>query len=399
MKRTKKILRNLLVITALLMIAVTMTSCDLLSSAVENLFDGGFKLAPIIETNEIDFEITGMGSRLRGYDNFPSITLFVKPTDPDTGELITGLVRADFFDVIDDNREARPIEVFARGSATTSNKQADIVFVIDTTGSMGSYLATMTNKAQAFADTLSASGLDCRLGYVTFGDDIRKGTYSTTAVQQLAPTSNITDFKNAVGTLIPYGGDDGAENQIDALDYARTPVLGSNPAGSFQLDMSFTYRDSAARIFILITDVGYHTPSSPGNVTYYYTGVYNTVDQEIAKLNTSGVNTYVVAPSSGYYGDYEYERLASETGGEYFSTTEDFETIIDTIGEEITTMGDYMITFMTNDLSESKEHEIRIAVHTRLGAAQAIGYYTSPAVVDFDRARRMVEEYNARFMK
>ncbi len=380
---------------AILFLVIAMVSCDIFSSAVESLFDGGFKLAPEIATNEIDLEIIGLGSELRGYDNFPSITMFVKPTDPDTDELITGLVRADFFDVIDDNGEARPIEVFAPKAA---NQEADIVFVIDTTGSMGGYLSTMTSRAQAFADTLSGTALDFRLGFITFGDDIRKGTG-----ERLAPTSNVDDFKTAVGALSAYGGADGPENQIDAIDYARAAVTetASNPAGSFQNDMGFTYRSSAAKLFILITDVGYHTPDEVAGspdysdvFDYYAGGVYNTVDEEIGKLNASGINVYVVAPDT-----MEYEKLAEETGGAYFSSGDDFSGILDDIGVDISMVGAYMITFMTNDLSESKVHEIRIAVHTRLGAAQAIGTYTSPAVVDFDRAREMVEEYDARFMK
>ena len=402
MKSNKHIACKLSVIAVILLIVMALVSCDILSGAVESIFDGGFKLAPQIDINEIDFEITGIGSEMRGYDNFPSITAFVRPTDPDTGALITGLVRADFFDVIDDNGEARPIEVFARGSATTVNKMADIVFIIDTTGSMTSEINTVVSKAQSFADTLAASDLDYRLGFITFGDDIRKNT-----LERLAPTSNATTFKDAVEDLTtevlsptsyyagPYGGADGPENQIDAIDYARAASTGSNPAGSFQQDMGFLYRDSAARIFILMTDVGYHTPASPGDVLdYYSTGVWNTVDQEIAKLNASGVNVYVVAPDT-----MEYERLADETGGDYFTMSEDPSAIIDTIGEAITTMGDYMITFMTNDLSESKLHNVRIAVHTRLGAAQDTATYTSPATVDFDRARRMVEEYDARFLE
>lgn len=208
MKRHK-----LLLVILVVLVALVMVSCDLLSSAVDSLFDGGFKLPPKINSNTIDFEITGVGTGLRGYDNFPSITLFVSPTNPSDGSVIANLVEADFFDVIDDNGEARPIEVTPRGAVTSSGKMADIVFVIDTTGSMAYYLTTMTTKAQSFADTLAASDINYRIGYVTFGDDIRKG-----AKERLAPTSDITAFKTAIDALSAYGGADGPENQIDAID-------------------------------------------------------------------------------------------------------------------------------------------------------------------------------------
>jgi len=366
----------------------------LVSSAVESLFDGGFYLPPEIETNTIDFEITGVGTGLRGYDNFPSITLFVSPTNPADGSVIANLVEADFFDVIDDNGEARPIEVTPRGAVTSSGKMADIVFVIDTTGSMAYYLNTMTTKAQSFADTLAASDIDYRIGYVTFGDDIRKGTTATKGYEErLAPTSDINAFKTAVGALTAYGGDDGPENQIDTIDYARAGAgeLSSNPAGSFQNDMGFTYRTAASRIFILITDIDYHTPSDPLTsdvYDYYDEGVMNTVYEEIDKLNTAGISCHVVAPSS-YESDYI--DLATETGGNLYTTTDNFDDILDDISGEITNRWDYMITFMTADWTPNKLHTLRLAVHTSLGDAQATVTYTSPAVVNYDRARQIYE--------
>jgi hypothetical protein len=379
--------KRLLILAMMILIVFSMIGCDLLSSTVESLFDGGFVLPPEIYPNTIDFEITGVGTGLRGYDNFPSITLFVQPRNPDTDLVIPNLVEADFFDVIDDNGEARPIEVTPRGAVTTSNNMADIVFVIDTTGSMGGYLSTMVSKAQSFADTLAASDVDYKVGYVTYGDDIRKGAH-----ERLAPTGDITTFKTEIGLLTAYGGADGPENQIDAIDYARAGAgeTSSNPAGSFQADMGFLYRDAALRMFILITDIDYHVPGETySNVLDYYAGgVYNTVDQEIAKLNASGVVCYVVAPS--YY-ESDYTDLATETGGAFFDIGSDFAGIIDTIGEEITTRGDYMITFMTNDFSPSKLHTLRLAVHTSLGDAQATVTYTSPAVVNYERAREIYE--------
>ncbi|MCF7952970.1 MAG: VWA domain-containing protein [Spirochaetales bacterium] len=387
--------KRLCILSLILLTAVFSMSCDLFTSTVEDLFDGGFKLAPVIPVNEIDFEITGIGTGMRGYDNFPSITLFVRPENPDTGEIIPELMEADFFDVIDDNGEARPITVKQpRASAETSTNLVDVVFIMDTTGSMGGYLSTMTAKAQDFAAEIAASDIDYRLGFISFGDDIRKGTG-----ERLAPTSDADAFETAIGGLTAYGGADGPENQIDAIDYARASGTGSNPAGSFQQDLSFTYRTEAMKIFILVTDIGYHTPDSIGDVSYYYDGVYNTLSEEIAKLNDDGINCYVVAPDSGYYNEATYPTLATSTGGVFFDTDDEFSVILDTIGKDITYRGDYMITFMTNDFSPSKYHNIRIAVHTSLGDAEDSAGYTSPATVDYERSAIMLEEYEERMMK
>lgn len=383
---------------------LSLSSCDLLTSKIKEETDPlndkinqlnedlPYKLPPVISTNTIGVKITDIGYNLRGVDNFPSVTVRAKITDS-AGNVIADLQEPDFFDAIDDNGKPRPIYVTAPVTSTTSGKfQADIVFVIDTTGSMGSYLTTMTDKAQDFADKLAASDVDYRLGYVTFGDDIRKATH-----ERLAPTSNITTFKTEIALLSAYGGDDLPENQIDALDYARASASEasiSNPWGSFQDDMSFTYRASAKKVFILITDIGYHTPDDEGDVYYYYSKhVANTPEDEVAKLKADGVTCFIVGPSD--VTPTSYESIASATGGAFYPSGSDFADILDTLGGEISSLADYIITFMTDDFTASKLHTVRLAVHTALGEGQDTATFTSPATVNYTRAMNMLNQQKA----
>ena len=406
-------------IVMILLVAMLLTSCDFITKTIGDMVqpridtvasqvDGvasdvdtlaadtaanqPYKLPPIIATNTIGITITGLGYDLRGIDNFPSITLKAKVTDSD-GNIITGLAEPDFFDAIDDNGKARPIYVTSPAAATTTGKMyADIVFVIDTTGSMGSYLTTMTSKAQAFADSLAASDVDYKIGYVTFGDDIRKGTHA-----RLAPTSNVTTFKSEIGYLTASGGDDGEENQIDALDYARASVAEaatSNPWGSFQNDMGFTYRSGAKKVFILITDVGYHTPDSPGDVlSIQGKQVANTPEGEVSKLIADEVATFIVGPADET--PVSYESIATATGGTFYSSGSDFAGIIDTLSGEITSLADYTILFMTDDFTASKLHTVRIAVHSSKGSGQATSTFTSPSSVSYTRALKRLNEQKA----
>lgn len=383
-------------IAPIVLILLSLSSCEFFTQQMDQLLKiNDYKVPPTISTNTINFEITGIGTEMRAFDNFPSVTMFVKATKTD-GSLITDLQEPDFFEAIEDNGKARPIYVTARGAVTSTNKKADIVFVFDTTGSMSGYLTTMTAKAQDFADTLADSEIDYRLGFVTFGDDIRKATGD-----RLAPTTNISDFKTAIGALTATGGDDGPENQIDALDYARAApreAATSNPWGSFQEDMSFTYRPDAAIIFILITDIDYHTPDDPGDVyDIYNKQVTNTPTEEIAKLKASGVVCFIVGPSD--VTPTSYETIAEETGGTWFSSGSSFATIIDTIGTSITEFGDYMITYLADDFSENKSHTVRVAVHTRVGDGQATATFTSPATVNYTRAKQMLIEDDAAHAK
>ncbi len=383
-------MKRTLLILAVVMMAF-MSSCDFLSGAIDDALSGinDYKVPPTINSNTIDLEITGIGTQMRAFDNFPSVTLYVKAKTL-AGDLITDLQEPDFFEAIEDNGSARPIYVTARGAVTSSNKKADIVFVVDTTGSMSGYLDTITAKAQDFADLLAGSDIDYKVGFVTFGDDIRKTTGA-----RLAPTNDISTFKTAIDALVAVGGDDGDENQIDAIDYARAApgeAATSNPWGSFQADMSFSYRSDAALIFILVTDIGYHTPSSPGDVTnIQHKVVTNTPAAEVVKLNATGVSCFVVGPALGSSYPMDYEDFATATGGAYYSTSDSFSGILDTIGEEITMFGDYMITFLADDFSPSKAHSVRIALHTRAGDAQATASYTSPSTVNYSRAAKMLE--------
>ncbi len=70
----------------------------------------------------------------------------------------------------------------------------------------------------------------------------------------------------------------------------------------------------------------------------------------------------------------------------------DFASMIDDIGTTITTRGDYMITFMTNDFSAIKPHTVRIAIHTSPGNSQDTASYTSPAVVEMKAAGEMFDK-------
>jgi len=129
---------------------------------------------------------------------------------------------------------------------------------------------------------------------------------------------------------------------------------------------------------------------------FYAGGVANTVAEEITKLNNDGIICYVVAPTT-YESDYT--DLANDTGADFFNIGSDFSGVIDTISTAITTRGDYMITFMTNDFSENELHEIRIAIHTSEGDVQDTAYYTSPAVVDYAGSVEYYDEHIEEYLE
>lgn len=109
----------------------------------------------------------------------------------------------------------------------------DIVFVIDTTGSMFWAIDGVRKGINAFVDTVAEVGLDARVGGVEFGDEVRSS-------QALADTET---FKTWVGKLGVASGGDGPENPLDAALSAW---------GRMQ------FRPGAQRVVIFITDIGFH---------------------------------------------------------------------------------------------------------------------------------------------
>ena len=105
----------------------------------------------------------------------------------------------------------------------------DVVLVVDTTGSMSSYIQDVSNNIKAFTDSLTAEGIDWRVGLVRY-DDIHSSASNDVGVESVAFTDGefttdtnelISALDNLVATL-GSGGDyeeSGYEGVMKALEY------------------------------------------------------------------------------------------------------------------------------------------------------------------------------------
>ncbi|OQX89932.1 MAG: hypothetical protein B6D65_00630 [candidate division Zixibacteria bacterium 4484_93] len=237
--------------------------------------------------------------------DFPVIHAYCMVYDPTSHRSINGLDE-DNFTVHEDGTLEEPITV--ERMTTGSGGAADIVFVFDVTGSMGPYITGLKDRAKAFADTLESRGLDYQLALITYGDEIR-GFYEF--------TSDADEFKTWIEGLAATGGGDSPENPLDAIERA--------------FDLS--YRPFAQKIFVVITDAGYHEDDA---VTP------RTLDEVIEDCESFGAIVSVVGPDiAGYH------NIADATGGFWFDIGEDFSSIIDMIGDLLSTQ--YIITYTTHD--------------------------------------------------
>ncbi len=259
--------------------------------------------------SEIAVDIEGVAVTVTAVDatEFPVVHAYCIVTDPTTHHSIVGLNETNFV-VHEDGVRELPItvEMLAAGGRGGS---VDVGVIFDVTGSMGSSITGMKNNTIAFAESLAASGLDYRLGLVTYLDEVEE-THDFTA--------DANEFKGWVTGLSAHGGGDTPENALDAIEHGVR---------------NFSWRTGSQHIFILITDAPYHQDNS-------YTDL-NTGELLDIVETVSGI-IFVVG-----YNDAHEHALAESTGGVWFPIGSDFSEIIGKISDIITAQ--YIITYTTHN--------------------------------------------------
>lgn len=207
----------------------------------------------------------------------------------------------------------------AVSSATTSianlqiKGQVDIVFVIDTTGSMGSYISNVKNNITLFVNEIEAAGITPSFALVDYRDITCDGENSTNTKKNTDGSNwfkNADGFKAEIAKLTVGGGGDTPETAIDALEMAR------------QLNL----RTSSQKFFVLVTDAGYKIDNNYG---------IKSMSEMINLLADDEINVSVVSNSS-----YQstYKSLYESTGGVFANVGGNFKdellAIADMINEE-----------------------------------------------------------------
>lgn len=210
---------------------------------------------------------------------------------------------------------ARSVSTFSTQTNTTSEAlaQADIVFVIDSTGSMEDIINCVKGNVEYFVDALKEKGVSAALALVDY-QDITVDGYDTTTVHQINGSNWFYDmdaYKSAISGLELGHGGDAPECVVDALETGRL------------LDM----RASAGKIFILVTDAGFKVDNRYG---------IPSMEAEIELLKNAGISCAVVSPSAE---QATYSDLYTQTGGVWANIYGDFYTelmmLADQIGNEI----------------------------------------------------------------
>lgn len=192
---------------------------------------------------------------------------------------------------------------------------ADIVFIIDRTGSMGSAIEKVKSNIDGFVNRLNSNGVDVKLGLVTYGE-----VNSGEPIIKKEFTDDLNTFKANLNSISVYGGGDYYESGLEGI---ADPNNGA---------ITYSFRDEAPKHFILVTDAPVHDNNADldggDNLsTLDIDGVAN-------DLKSRGVKLTVV---SNTYGETntQLKRLSDTTGGDYLDISGNFGTQLDALAGKI----------------------------------------------------------------
>jgi molecular chaperone DnaK len=183
----------------------------------------------------------------------------------------------------------------------------NVLFLIDTTGSMDTYIKGVKDRAIQFSDILGSKGSTYKLGLIGFGDLYEKEKPSVYNF-----TNDIQKFKNQVQNIPRTYGGDIPESSLDSLETGVELV-------------NNTKEDEETRnIFILITDAPPHVPTKSGR----------DVENICNMLIENKITTYVVARKDK--DSIQAYNPVTKNNGKYYDLNDKFFDILDNIAISIT---------------------------------------------------------------
>lgn len=180
----------------------------------------------------------------------------------------------------------------------TRGKSVDLVFVIDTTGSMSDKIRGLLQTATKFVERFAKLQLDARIAVVAFGDlTVRNDKIVATGFSR-----NIETTKNSLQKIPRFsGGGNRGESSLEAMQKA----------------MALDFRDNVVKVLLLITD----EPALQINLK---------IANVLEELRAREMLTFVVSTPEKYY-----KEMAIKNGGKWYkiSAQTDFTDLLEMFGD------------------------------------------------------------------
>lgn len=258
----------------------------------------------------------------------------------------TPLLNEQEVSIFEDDRKQNIFDFIAPSGG--SGRIADIVFVHDDSGSLGDEAAQVKANIQKFLGDLAAQNIDFRVSLVPYGGDGISSSFSPPQGKILHNGilhDNATDFINDVNGMRFDGS---TERAFAAMKLAVTKTV---------------WRTTTHKILILVTD-------EPDD---YQIG--DPSESELIQLlKDQNVTMYGLTA-----GDYEFTRIATATGGQNFNITDPFSSILNDIGQQVSSR--YLIQYVTDNPALDGKNRV-VKLNSRL--CDATGNYTPNYQINID---------------
>lgn len=184
--------------------------------------------------------------------------------------------------------------VSIQGEKVEPGRGIDLVFVIDTTGSMSDKIEGLLTTCAEFVEEFGKMNLDQRIAIVSFGDLYVPGD----KIEATPFTQSVETVKRSLRDIPRNsGGGNEGESSLEALEKA----------------LALGFRPNAVRVIILITDEPAHQREIRAEAM-------------TKKLMQNDFLVFVVSPPFNYFKD-----MAQQTGGSWYEVAADtdFNSILD----------------------------------------------------------------------
>ncbi|XP_052802052.1 uncharacterized protein LOC128232507 isoform X2 [Mya arenaria] len=200
--------------------------------------------------------------------------------------------------IVDPPKTIKPV----KPTPTGSEEPLDLAFIMDTTGSMSSYIHTARENIQKVVDRIvQSSRTDIRFALIEYRD--HPPAESTFVVRKNDFTSSVLTMKSWLEKAEASGGGDTPEAVADALHSGTT----------------LSWRPKAVKVAVLVSDAPPHglDPSSDTSFPNGLPGIYDPIEMA-HKLVGKGVTLYTVGcePAISPYKDF-FMALAYIASGQY----------------------------------------------------------------------------------
>jgi Mg-chelatase subunit ChlD len=179
-----------------------------------------------------------------------------------------------------------------RVESLPGKRRADILFVLDCTGSMQGEIDAIRSAITAFADSIESEGVRARVGLIEFRDRLIGEEHRVLSFDGQPFTSDPTVFRREVEKLKAKGGGDEPESSLDAIMLAlRQP-----------------FAADANKVIVLVTDAPPHIPDRETK----------NIEEVVQAIRTVGVQQFYLVFHTQHPKSQVYLKLLEGTRGMAF---------------------------------------------------------------------------------